>query len=306
MTLPLQYVPVSRTRNLEKLIAGRSSCSSAGVKLKRVLTQCLQRRLDPFLMFDAFGRDAQDECREEVTDHPHRGHEIVTYMIAGRMRFRDHAGHQSILESGGVQWLTAGCGVIHTEVPQQEQGGMEGFQLWLNVPGSDKMAASKSCDFAAEDLIRFTTSSGVGVTVIAGESHGIQGAVTREATAPLVLDLQLPAGSRFEQALPKDHNAFIFAYRGSVTIAGQEVPAQHMGILTNDPGSDGVVIEAAGDARVLLLAGRPLNEPIAQYGAFVMNTQKEIYQALSDYRCGRLGQSAEEPPEPDVRQGPKV
>jgi hypothetical protein len=245
-------------------------------------------------MFDAFGRDAQDECREDVTDHPHCGHEIVTYMIAGRMRFRDHAGRQSTLESGGVQWLTAGCGVIHTEVPQQEHGAMEGFQFWLNVPGPDKMAAAKCCDFTAEDLIRFTTSAGVRVTVIAGESHGIQGAVTREATAPLVLDLQLPAGSRLEQSLPKDHNAFVFAYRGGVTIAGQDVPAQHMGILTNDPGSDGVVLEAAGDARVLLLAGRPLNEPIAQYGAFVMNTQKEIYQALSDYRCGRLGQSTPE------------
>ena len=294
MTLPPQYAPVSQTRSLEQLIAGRCSCSSAGVKLKRVLTQCLQRRLDPFLMFDAFGREAQDECGEEVTDHPHCGHEIVTYMIAGRMRFRDHAGRQSTLESGGVQWLTAGCGVIHTEAPQQEQGAMEGFQIWLNVPAPDKIAASKSCDFAAEDLIRFTTSAGVRVTVIAGESHGIQGAVTREATAPLVLDLRLPAGSRFEQALPKDHNAFVFAYRGSVTIAGQDVPAQHMGILTNDPGSDGVVLEAASDARVLLLAGRPLNEPIAQYGAFVMNTQKEIYQALSDYRRGCLGQSTPE------------
>lgn len=295
MTLPLQYVPVSQTRNLEQLVAGRCSCSSTGVKLKRVLTQCLQRRLDPFLMFDAFVRNAQDGCREEVADHPHCGHEIVTYMIAGRMRFRDHAGNQSTLEPGGVQWLTAGCGVIHTEIPQQEHGVMEGFQFWLNVPGPDKMVAAKSCDFAAADLIRFTTSAGVGVTVIAGESHGVKGAVTRDATTPLVLDLQLPAGARFEQALPEDHNAFVFVYRGSVTIAGHEVPAQNMGILANDPESDGVVIEAAVDARFLLLAGRPLKEPIAQYGAFVMNTQKEIYQALSDYRCGRLGQSTPEP-----------
>lgn len=294
MTLPVKYVPVSQTRNLEQLVAGRCSCSSTGVKLKRVLTQCLQRRLDPFLMFDAFGRDAQNVCREEVADHPHCGHEIVTYMIAGRMRFRDHAGRESTLEPGGVQWLTAGCGVIHTEIPQQEDGVMEGFQFWLNVPGPDKTAASKSCDFAAEDLVRFTTSAGVRVTVIAGESHGVKGAVTREATAPLILDLQLPAGSRFEQKLPKDHNAFIFTYRGSVTIAGQEIPAHNMGILANDPQSDGVVVEAAVDARVLLLAGRPLKEPIAQYGAFVMNTQKEIYQALSDYRCGRLGQTPAE------------
>lgn len=289
-------VPVSQTRNLEQLVAGRCSCSSTGVKLKRVLTQCLQRRLDPFLVFDAFGRDAQDECREVVADHPHCGHEVVTYMIAGRMRFRDHTGRQSTLDSGGVQWLTAGCGVIHTEIPQQEDGAMEGFQFWLNVPGPDKTAASRTVDFAADDLVRFATSNGVCVTVIAGESHGFKGAVTREATAPLILDLHLPAGTRFEQTLPKDHNAFLFAYRGSVTIAGQDVPACNMGILANDPGSDGVVIEAPGDAKVLLLAGRPLNEPIAQYGAFVMNTQKEIYQAVSDYRCGRLGQTHPETP----------
>ena len=294
MTVSLQHVPVSQTRSIEKLISGRCSCSDAGVELKRVLTQCMQRRLDPFLMFDAFGRDAQDDCRADVADHPHCGHEIVTYMIAGRMRFRDHTGRQSILESGGVQWLTAGCGVIHTEVPQQEQGEMEGVQFWLNLPGHDKKTASESRDFAAEALVRFTDSTSVEVTVIAGESHGVKGAITREATAPLVLDLQLHAGSRFEQALPKDHNAFVFCYRGRVTIAGHEVPEKHMGILTNDPGADGVVIEAAGDARILLLAGRPLNEPIAQYGALVMNTQKEIYQALSDYRCGRLGQSTPE------------
>lgn len=294
MTLSLHYTPVSQTRSIEKLVAGRCSCSSTGVKLKRVVTQCLQRRLDPFLMFDAFGRDAPDACREEVADHPHCGHEIVTYMIAGRMRFRDHTGRQSTLEPGGVQWLTAGCGVIHTEIPQQEHGVMEGFQFWLNVPAPDKLTASKSSDFAAEDLIRFTTSAGVQVTVIAGESHGVQGAVTRKATAPLILDLQLPAGSRFEQPLPQDHNAFLFAYRGDVTIAGQDIPAQNMGILANVADADGVVIETTSGARILLLAGRPLNEPIAQYGAFVMNTQKEIYQAVSDYRYGRLGQT---PPE---------
>lgn len=245
-------------------------------------------------MFDAFGRDAQEKCREEVSDHPHCGHEIVTYMIAGRMRFRDHTGRQSTLDAGGVQWLTAGCGIIHTEIPLQEYGAMEGFQFWLNVPGPDKTVASKTVNFTADDLVRFATSNGVCITVIAGESHGIKGTVTREATAPLILDLHLPAGTRFEQSLPKDHNAFLFAYRGSVTIAGQDIPVYNMGILANDPGSDGVVIEAAGDAKVLLLAGRPLNEPIAQYGALVMNTQKEIYQAVSDYRCGRLGQT---PPE---------
>jgi redox-sensitive bicupin YhaK (pirin superfamily) len=180
--------------------------------------------------------------------------------------------------------------VIHSEIPQQEDGTMEGFQLWLNLPGRDKMQPPWYRDFAHAELPKLVTPEGVTVTVIAGESHGVTGAVTREATAPLYLDLHLPAGARFEQPLPAAHNAFAYAYRGTVTIAGEAVPVQRMAILANDASADGVVVEADADApaRVLLIAGRPLGEPIAQYGPFVMNTQQEIYQALSDFREGRL------------------
>jgi redox-sensitive bicupin YhaK (pirin superfamily) len=282
---------VTRSRRVEQLIAGRPTSDGAGVKLTRVLTQDLQRRLDPFLMLDAFGSDDPDDYIAGFPDHPHRGFETVTYVIAGRMRHRDSAGHEGLLENGGVQWMTAGRGIIHSEIPQQEDGTMEGFQLWLNLPGRDKMQPPGYRDFTNADLPQLVTSQGVAVTVIAGESHGVAGAVTREATAPLYLDLHLPAGARFEQALPGGHNAFVYVYRGSLTVSGQAVPVQRMAILANDARADGVVIEAPADApaRALLIAGRPLGEPIAQYGPFVMNTQQEIYQALSDFREGRLG-----------------
>ena len=279
---------VRRSRSVERLVAGRPTSDGAGVKLTRVLTQPLQRRLDPFLMLDAFASDNPDDYIGGFPDHPHRGFETVTYMIAGRMQHRDSAGHEGLLESGGVQWMTAGRGVIHSEMPQQEAGVMEGFQLWLNLPARDKMSAPWYRDFAAADLPRFDTDAGVAVTVIAGESHGVSGAVTREATAPLYLDLHLPAGTRFCQTLPAGHNAFVFVYRGEVQIGGERLPAGRMAILANEAAADGVVIEAAGEARVLLIAGRPLNEPIAQYGPFVMNTDQEIYQALNDFRDGRL------------------
>ena len=277
-------------RQVERLIAGQATSDGAGVKLTRVLTQDLQRRLDPFLMLDAFGSDNPDDYIAGFPDHPHRGFETVTYMIAGRMRHRDSAGHEGLLEGGGVQWMTAGRGVIHSEIPQQSDGVMEGFQLWLNLPARDKMSPPWYRDFKAQELPRFVTAQGVTVIVIAGQSQGVSGAVTRAASAPLFLDLHLPAGSLFEQALPLEHNAFVYVYRGEVRIAGQTVPAQRMALMANEGAADGVLIEASTDARVLLLAGQPLKEAIAQYGPFVMNTQQEIHQAISDFRNGTLGE----------------
>ena len=279
---------VVRPRAVERLVAGKPTSDGAGVKLTRVLTQGLQQRLDPFLMLDAFGSDKADDYIAGFPDHPHRGFETVTYMIAGRMRHRDSAGHEGLLENGGVQWMTAGRGVIHSELPEQQSGVMEGFQLWLNLPAHDKMCAPWYRDFAAADLPRFTTDAGVNVTVIAGESHDVIGAVTRETTAPLYLDIELPAGGSFSQTLPAGHNAFLYVYRGEVQVAGSDVPVQRMAILANDPDADGVRIEARSASRVLLIAGQPLRESIAQYGPFVMNNEQEIYQALADYREGRL------------------
>ena len=288
MTTALVHSQVATSRRVERLVAGQATSDGAGVKLSRVLTQDLQRRLDPFLMLDAFGSDNPDDYLAGFPDHPHRGFETITYMIAGRMRHRDSAGNEGLLDNGGVQWMTAGRGVIHSEIPQQEDGVMEGFQLWLNLPRRDKMNPPWYRDFKAADLPKVVTSQGVSVTVIAGASHGVVGAVTRDATAPLYLDLHMPGGSRFEQPLPASHNAFVYVYRGAAAVAGQAVPSQRMAILANDDRADGVVIEAGSDARLLLIAGRPLNEPIAQYGPIVMNSQQEIHQAVNDFREGRL------------------
>jgi hypothetical protein len=254
-----------------------------------VLTQNLQRRLDPFLMLDAFGTDNPGDYIAGFPDHPHRGFETVTYMLDGRMRHRDSAGNEGLLGPGGVQWMTAGRGVIHSEMPEQHEGRMEGFQLWLNLPAADKMRAAWYRDIPAADVPELRLADGTLVRVIAGRSHGLAGAIEREHTEPLYLDIHLPPGGRFAQALPATHNAFVYVYRGALAIGDQPVPVQRMAILANTPGSDGVAFTAGPDgARAILIAGRPLNEPIAQYGPFVMNTHEQIVRAFEDYRAGRL------------------
>jgi hypothetical protein len=277
---------VTVPRTVERLVTGRATSDGAGVKLTRVLTQDLQRRLDPFLMLDAFGSDSADDYIAGFPDHPHRGFETVTYMLAGRMRHRDSAGNEGLLQSGGVQWMTAGRGVIHSELPEQSEGLMEGFQLWLNLPAKDKMTAPWYRDLQSAEVPEWR-DSGVIVRVIAGTSHDVAGAVQREGTAALYLDVHLAAGAVFDQLLPAQHNAFVYVYRGTATVGDQAVPQQRMAILANQ--GDGVRVTAAsGGARLLLMAGKPLNEPIAQYGPFVMNSQQEIFQAVEDFRAGRL------------------
>jgi hypothetical protein len=290
--MPAAVETVERPRAVERIIAGQPTSDGAGVKLTRVLTQPLQRRLDPFLMLDAFGTDDPQDYIGGFPDHPHRGFETVTYMIAGRMRHRDSAGHEGLLQNGGVQWMTAGRGVIHSELPEQEEGRMEGFQLWLNLPASEKLRAPWYRDIQSADIPAFTTPGGVGVRAIAGRSHGIDGAVQRERTQPLYLDLALPTGASFSQALPPAHNAFVYVYRGALQIGGVDVPVQRMAILRNDPASDGVVLTSTADTRALLIAGNPLGEPIAQHGPFVMNTNEEIFQAVRDYQAGTFAASA--------------
>ncbi len=279
---------VAHSRGVERVVAGTPTSDGAGVRLTRLLTQPLQRRLDPFLMLDAFASDDPKDYLAGFPDHPHRGFETVTYMIAGRMRHRDSAGHEGLLQNGGVQWMTAGRGIVHSELPEQEDGRMEGFQLWLNLPAKDKLRAPWYRDIQAPEIPELTTAEGVTMRVIAGESHGVAGAMRREATEPLYLDLALPAGASFAQVLPPGHNAFVVVYRGGVAIDGTQVPVQRMAILGNDPARDGVVITANAASRVLLIAGRPLGEPIAQYGPFVMNTNDEIFQAVRDYQAGRF------------------
>ena len=280
---------IRRSRGVERLVTGRAPSDGAGVRLTRVLTQPLQRRLDPFLMLDAFGTDNPDDYIGGFPDHPHRGFETITYMIAGRMRHRDSAGNEGLLRNGGMQWMTAGRGVVHSELPEQEAGRMEGFQLWLNLPARDKMCAPWYRDFQAADIPAFTAAQGVTVRVLAGESQGVQGAVRRETTEPLYLDLDMPANAAFAQPLPPAHNAFVYVYRGALRVAGTEIPVQRMAILDNDAAADGVLLEATEPSRALLVAGRPLGEPIVQHGPFVMTTQDEIVRAVQDYQAGKFG-----------------
>jgi quercetin 2,3-dioxygenase len=289
-TAALQAAALTQPRDAERVVAGTATSDGAGVKLRRVLTQPLQRRLDPFLMLDAFGTDNPDDYVGGFPDHPHRGFETVTYMIAGRMRHRDNAGHEGLLQNGGVQWMTAGRGIVHSELPEQEAGRMEGFQLWLNLPAKDKMSPPAYRDIQSDSIPEFTTAQGVTARVIAGESHGVAGAVQRDATQVLMLDLHFEPGARFAQPLPPAHNAFVYVYRGELLIGETPVSAQRMAILNNAPASDGVALQAARTpTRALLVAGRPLNEPISQYGPFVMNTQQELIQAVEDFRAGRFG-----------------
>ncbi|MDN6882777.1 pirin family protein [Variovorax sp. CAN2819] len=285
--------PVATPRGIDHIVAGVSTSDGDGVKLTRVLQQPLQKRLDPYLMLDAFGSDNPGDYIGGFPSHPHRGFETVTYMIAGRMRHRDSAGHEGLLENGGVQWMTAGRGLVHSELPEQEEGLMEGFQLWLNLPAKDKMREPWYRDIQSAEIPEFTTAGGARVRVIAGASHGIEGAVRREHTEPLYLDIELPPGVEFAQPLPHDHNALVYVFRESLWIAGSEIPTRRMAILANDAGSDGLVLRAGATnhspARALLIAGKPLNEPIAQYGPFVMNTPEQVRQAVHDFQNGKLG-----------------
>jgi redox-sensitive bicupin YhaK (pirin superfamily) len=244
-------------------------------------------------MLDAFGSDNPGDYIAGFPNHPHRGFETVTYMIAGRMRHKDSSGNEGLLQNGGVQWMTAGRGLTHSEMPEQEEGVMEGFQLWLNLPAKNKLCEPWYRDIQSESVPEVISDEGVLIRVIAGQSHGAIGAMQREHTEPLYLDLHFPAtdGAVFEQPLPALHNAFVYVYRGGLEI-GQgnkttDVPIKRMAVLSN--GGHGVVLRAQANTRAILIAGKPLNEPIAQYGPFVMNTREQLVQAVDDYRAGLMG-----------------
>ena len=281
--------PVAKPRALERRVTGQATSDGAGVRLTRVLTQNLQRRLDPYLMLDAFGSDDPDDYIAGFPNHPHRGFETITYMVAGRMRHNDSNGNEGLLQNGGVQYMTAGRGIIHSELPEQEEGVMEGFQLWLNLPAAEKMKAPGYVDLQTDDIPEIQTPDGVVARIIAGTSHSVAGRIQHHVTQPLYLDLHFDGPSQFSQSLPATANAFIYVYRGEINLADEVVSAGQMGILANNADTDGVVLQANAPARVLLIAGQPIGEPIAQYGPFVMNSQQEIIQAVTDFQAGLFG-----------------
>jgi redox-sensitive bicupin YhaK (pirin superfamily) len=262
-----------------------AASDGAGVKLNRVIGGPDLPQLDPFLLLDEFRSDDAADYLAGFPEHPHRGFETVTYMLAGRMRHRDNQGNAGLLGPGSVQWMTAGRGIVHSEMPEQENGLMQGFQLWVNLPAKDKMTAPRYQDIEP-GRIPEVESSGARVRVIAGSYRGVRGPVQADATAPLYLDVFLEDGE-FQAAVPAEHNAFVYVYEGSLDIAGRAVTRGELAVLR---GGDAVAA-SAGDAgaRFILVAGRPLKEPVARYGPFVMNRPEEIQQAMRDFTEGRLG-----------------
>lgn len=283
---------MTQLRNLIDLHIGRPASDGAGVRLTRVIGGPGLERFDPFLMLDQFDTQNPDDYIAGFPDHPHRGFETVTYMLEGRMRHRDHLGNEGLLKPGGVQWMTAAHGIIHSEMPEQEEGAMRGFQLWLNLPAKSKLGPAGYRDIEPADVPRTTTAQGVGVTVIAGRFDdgdvALDGAVQRPDTEPHYYDLSLPAGSSVTAHLPRGHLALLYVYEGSLQVEaerGGEVGHNRLARLSD---GDAVKLSSAGGARALLLAGKPLQEPIVQYGPFVMNSREEIEQALRDFRDGVL------------------
>ena len=279
-----------KQRAFERIIKGQATSDGAGVRLKRTLGQTQFARLDPFLMLDEFRSDDAADYIAGFPAHPHRGFETVTYMLAGRMRHEDHLGNRGVIEGGGVQWMTAARGIIHAEMPEQESGLMHGFQLWLNLPANEKMKDPAWRDIPARD-VPVASSGDVSVTIIAGEFGGTQGAVNGVSTEPLYLDVRLQANADFELPLADTRNACAYVYAGELrNLSDDGHPQLLAGTLGVLGKGEGVRVRASAEgASFLLLAAKPLNEPVVQYGPFVMNTHDEIEQALDDYRAGRFG-----------------
>ena len=278
-------------RRVVRIFTGQPTSDGAGVRLTRVIGTSALDHLDPFLLLDEFKSDKADDYLAGFPDHPHRGFETVTYMLAGAMRHRDHVGNQGELIAGSVQWMTAGRGIVHSEMPQQQDGLMWGFQLWVNLPARDKMTAPRYQDIPPEKIPEVELSAGVRARVIAGEAGGVRGPVEGIATRPLYLDVRMGAGARVSLDVAAGHNAFVYVYEGRVTVddgsgGTQEVGAGQLAVLSD---GDAVTATTTGSpARFLVLAARPLGEPVARYGPFVMNTREELVQAAEDYRSGRL------------------
>jgi quercetin 2,3-dioxygenase len=275
-----------KTRTLAAVIPSIAASDGAGVKLRRSLGQAQHVRVDPFLMLDEFFSDDPDDYLAGFPDHPHRGFETVTYILDGHMLHQDHLGNRGDLKSGGVQWMTAGRGIIHSEMPQQSEGRMRGFQLWINLPAKEKMKPAGYRDLQAADIPEVELEGGGKVRVIAGSFAGKPGAVTGTSTDATYLDVHLPSRATFRHPLASGYSAFLYPYEGELTVDGKPLRRQAAGVLSQE---GDVEAKAGGDeARFLLLAARPIGEPIVQYGPFVMNSVEEIQQAIRDYQNGVL------------------
>nr|WP_162456858.1 pirin family protein [Pseudoxanthomonas kalamensis] len=273
-----------------RTVRGRATSDGAGVRLTRVIGGPELPDLDPFLLLDEFGTDRAEDYIAGFPDHPHRGFETVTYMLDGRIRHRDNHGHEGLLTPGSVQWMTAGRGLVHSEMPEQESGRMRGFQLWINLPARDKMSEPKYQEYAPARLPLAQPTEGVAIKVIAGRVDGIDGPISQPATDPVYLDIALEPGVGWDYLLPEGHNAFLYAYEGAATVGeGKDARALESQELAILGGGNRLALRAGKQPlRAILVAGRPLREPVMRHGPFVMNTRQELMQAFVDYQEGRF------------------
>jgi quercetin 2,3-dioxygenase len=285
MTRTQAQTTTAASRPVLRIVRGMPASDGAGVRLTRMIGGPVLPELDPFLLLDEIRSDEASDYLAGFPSHPHRGFETVTYMLAGRMRHADNQGNQGLLRAGSVQWMTAGRGIVHSEMPEQENGLLWGFQLWVNLPAKDKMTAPRYQDIDPARVPELDVQ-GARVRVVAGRVVDASGPVQGVATDPIFLDVTLPPGTRFAHAIPAEHTSFAFACEGEARIGDATLRARELAVL-----GDGERAEIGTDeqpARVLLIAGRPLREPIARYGPFVMNSEAEIGQAIRDFEAGRL------------------
>jgi len=275
-------------RQVLRVVKGHATSDGAGVHLTRLLGTNELSYLDPFLLLDEIRSDDPSDYIAGFPDHPHRGFETVTYMLAGRMRHRDNKGNSGLLGPGSVQWMTAGRGIVHSELPEQEDGLMWGFQLWVNLPASEKLSEPRYQDIPAQEIPEVTPEFGVRARIVAGQFGGATGPVQGVSTDPIFLDLMFDADKSVLVPLPKEYNAFVYVYEGSLRVGSRPLPVERDQLAVLSSGSHIDLGGGAGGGRIILVAGRPCNEPVARYGPFVMNTEEEIHQAFNDYQAGRF------------------
>lgn len=285
--LKTEPVNNSPSRTVVQISPGTPASDGDGVQLTRVIGTHTLDMVDPILMLDAFGSDKPGDYIGGFPDHPHRGFDTVTYLLAGKMRHKDNGGHEGVIEPGGVQWMTAGKGVVHSEMPEQEDGLLMGFQLWINLPAAEKMCDPYYQEFPKEDIPVENLTNGGAIKVIAGRTEeGTEGPVKMAATDPIYFDVNLPEGDAFRQPIAASHAGFVYVIEGNVSVGEIEIEAGHIGVLGDGEHVD--LKAGSKGGRFLLIAGKRLNEPVARGGPFVMNTRQEVLQAFDDYQQGRF------------------
>ncbi|WP_430472836.1 pirin family protein [Thalassospira lucentensis] len=280
----------TKARGVKRVLRAMDTSDGAGVSLKRSIGSPQLDMLDPFLMLDSISTDNADDYIAGFPEHPHRGFETVTYMVEGAMGHKDSIGSEGVLRSGGVQWMTAGSGIIHSETPKQENGLLQGFQLWINLPAKDKMIDPRYQNIEAPDVPEIAVSDGVDLRLVAGEMFGKTGPINGISTDPVFVDVKLDAGAEISIPIPEGHAGVVYVFIGDAVIAGKDVPTHHLAVLRN---GNSVTLKGGEDGgRMLVIAARPLHEQVVRYGPFVMSSKQELMQAFDDFQNGRFVRKA--------------